>query len=167
MDKVIRFATPDDADRIGEIHIAAWRVAYRGIIPDAHLDSLSVEERVVRWRDILEEKPKIVLVHEQGGRVEGWVSIGPGRDDDATNDGEIYGFYVDPASWRTGVGRVLMENAEVELRSRGFSRLFLWVLKQNDRARRFYESMGYSPDGGTKVITIGGASLPELRYTRK
>lgn len=156
-----------DADRIAEIHVAAWRAAYRGIVPDAYLAAMSVEQRAARWRTIIEATPGSVLACEHDGRIVGWVSIGPGRDDDAETDGEIYALYVDPDFWRGGTGRELMARAEQELRSRGFIQLFLWVLEQNARARRFYESAGYSLDAQTKSITIGEAQLLELRYEKQ
>ena len=34
---MIRFATPRDTGEIAEIHVAAWRAAYAGILPDAVL----------------------------------------------------------------------------------------------------------------------------------
>jgi len=42
---MIRPATPEDARAIAEVHVASWRYAYRGLLPDDVLDRLSVEER--------------------------------------------------------------------------------------------------------------------------
>ena len=41
----IRRATVDDADAIATVHIASWRGAYAGIVPDAFLASLDVAAR--------------------------------------------------------------------------------------------------------------------------
>jgi hypothetical protein len=38
---LIRAAGPEDADFIGEIRVAAWKLAYRGFMPDAFLDALN------------------------------------------------------------------------------------------------------------------------------
>ncbi|HUG09997.1 MAG TPA: GNAT family N-acetyltransferase [Opitutaceae bacterium] len=164
---MIRFATPADADRISEIHVATWRAAYLGIVPDSFLASMSVEEHLARWRSRIEANPKLVFVHERDGQIDGWVSMGAGRDDDANSDGEVYALYVAAESWRKGTGRALMANAEKELWNRGVSRIVLWVLERNDSARFFYESIGYSPDGRTKQITIGDTVLIELRYEKR
>ena len=107
------------------------------------------------------------MVHEEEGRIDGWVSTGPCRDDDAKTGGEIYALYVEPGSWRKGIGRELVAKAEQEFWNRGISRIVLWVLEQNDLARRFYESVGYSPDGQTKEITIADANLLEVRYAKR
>src|SRR5437870_7004792 len=49
----IRDATRADARAIAEIHVAAWRAAYRGLIPDDYLASLSVEKRTAFWETII------------------------------------------------------------------------------------------------------------------
>ncbi|MFI6120860.1 GNAT family N-acetyltransferase [Streptomyces sp. NPDC051064] len=58
--------------------------------------------------------------------------------------------------------------AEVTARARadGFARMSLWVLKENTRARRFYERAGFRPDGTEETFEAGGAVIPELRYVR-
>ena len=49
----IRSATPDDAERLASVHVEAWMSAYRGQVPDAYLDALSVQDRVDVWRESL------------------------------------------------------------------------------------------------------------------
>jgi L-amino acid N-acyltransferase YncA len=107
-----------------------------------------------------------VIVDE--GVVFGWVSIGPIRDTDLNQDfGELYGIYVAPNHLRRSLGWQLCDRAEQELFNSGKSSVSLWVLEQNANARRFYEKRGFSLDGATKIITLGGADLPEIRYVKK
>jgi hypothetical protein len=42
---IIRPAGPEDALGIAAIRAEAWRVAYRGIVPDEYLRTLSIEQR--------------------------------------------------------------------------------------------------------------------------
>jgi GNAT superfamily N-acetyltransferase len=79
--------------------------------------------------------------------------------------GELYALYVASAWWSTGTGRALMGHVLTALRADGYPRAVLWVLADNARARRFYERAGFTPDGGTNVITGLGGVL-ELRYAR-
>jgi RimJ/RimL family protein N-acetyltransferase len=47
----------------------------------------------------------------------------------------------------------------------GYLSITLWVLRDNHRARRFYERAGFAPDGATNVLhRLGGVT--ELRYRR-
>jgi hypothetical protein len=45
----IRPATAEDAAGIAAVHVRSWQVAYRGQLPDALLDSLSVDQRTRWW----------------------------------------------------------------------------------------------------------------------
>jgi GNAT superfamily N-acetyltransferase len=78
---------------------------------------------------------------------------------------ELYALYVHPAWWSTGTGRALMERVLARSASAGYSSITLWVLRDNQRARRFYERAGFAPDGATNVLT-GLGDVLELRYRR-
>ena len=43
----------------------------------------------------------------------------------------------------------------------------LWVLRDNQRAIRFYEKLGYRPGGAQKDISIGGRGFCEVRFQKK
>jgi RimJ/RimL family protein N-acetyltransferase len=47
-----------------------------------------------------------------------------------------------------------------------YAQATLWVLEDNERARRFYEAAGWRADGTAVEDTAGGASLNKLRYRR-
>ena len=48
----------------------------------------------------------------------------------------------------------------------GVENVFLWVLEQNQHARRFYERHGFSFEGERGQLVIEGVPLTELRYLR-
>lgn len=50
---MLRRATIDDADQLGAVHVASWREAYAGILPDDMLTGLSVDARSAMWTKIL------------------------------------------------------------------------------------------------------------------
>jgi GNAT superfamily N-acetyltransferase len=81
--------------------------------------------------------------------------------------GEIAGLYVHPDHWSKRVGHALIIRAEQELLATGWSEAYLWVLRGNDRAVRFYERHGWRADGEEKFGDAGGArGLHELRHFR-
>ena len=163
-----RRATPADAHAIAEISVAGWRAAYRGLMPDAYLDSISVFTREIAWQARLEGdgadlEPAWVAIVD--GEVAGYVSSGPPRDDDIPHSAaEIYAIYVHPAKWRSGAGRALLDVATAEWRARGTDALVLWVLEGNARARAFYEAMGWAADDTRKEFDMGGFATVEVRY---
>jgi GNAT superfamily N-acetyltransferase len=164
----IRVAVDSDARPIAEMHVRTWQVAYRGQVPDDYLDSLSVDQREIGWRQILADDDLSaggVLVLEDEGGIVGFAAVSASRDDDAgPGIGEVGSIYVLPDFWNRGGGRDLMARAVDTLRAAGFSAATLWVLDTNLRARRFYEAAGWVADGTTKVDDRGTFALREVRY---
>jgi L-amino acid N-acyltransferase YncA len=163
----IRPAAAGDAAGIAAVHVGSWREAYRGLLPDAVLDGLDVERSTAGWARLLEDLDggSAVLVAEDG-TVTGFVHLVPTRDDDGNDHtGEITSIYVAPSAWDTGTGRALMAAAVDAARAAGFAALTLWVLRDNARARRFYEAAGWAADG-TKDDVVAGTPVTEVRYRR-
>ncbi len=162
----IREAIAADARACAEVHVEGWRWAYRGLLPDAYLDRLSVEDRERMWREGFEAPGgRVAWVAEAGGRVVGFCVTGPSEDADADRGtAEVYAIYLLPEVVGTGVGRRLFEHAVDDLRRRGFRTATLWVLEANERARRFYERAGWRTDGAVNQERIDRANLPTVRY---
>lgn len=165
-DVAIRAAGPDDAPSIARVRIESWRWAYRGLVPDAVLDAMSVDDSELDWRrTVLAHDGISVFVAEDGAGAVGFVSAGPSRDDAApANTGEIGALYVLRAHTGAGVGAALMRAGEDALRTGGFERATLWVLWANTVARGFYEHRGWTWDGTTSTHQVQCDHLPVVRY---
>ena len=145
-----------------------WQAAYRDILPRDFLAGLSVAAREVAWESILESDPNGAApawVAEGNGRVVGFLSSGPPRDEDVPPPAaEIYAIYVMPEAWRRRAGSALLNAAVDHWRSRGAAMLVLWVLEANARGRAFYDALGWQADGRRQEVTLGGRAIPEVRY---
>ena len=89
-----------------------------------------------------------VIVAELDGEIAGFAAV---------VGGELDGLFVEPDLWGNGIGRTLVDAATNEARKRG---LALSVIA-NPRARRFYESCGFSVEGDEQT-RFG----PALRMTK-
>lgn len=164
-DVTIRRATTDDADTIARIHVASWREAYAGIVPETYLASIDEDVRGQRWRDILGQGGSQTWLAEVDRRTVGFASTGPCRDEDAEpGDQELYSIYLDPETWGRGVARELMRTVLAELPPG--TPMSLWVLADNERAQHFYRRHGFAPDGVEKLEELGGERFTEVRYRR-
>lgn len=161
---MIRKATLEDAASIARVHVSTWRTAYAGIVPDDYLANLSEEQRTKSWRQQLTDGRTIILVAEKNGETIGWAAGGPSRDADGAKDAEVYAIYVSSPHWGGGVGRRLM--AAMEDASPIAQSTTLWVLRDNQRAIRFYERIGYRPDAEQKGIQLGGRVFWEVRFRK-
>ena len=179
---VIRAGSAADAAPIAAVQREAWFAAYAGIIPDEIIDRVTTPDDGARVRQSFRTRPwqRMIVAtpdDEQAGVV-GYASFGPETDvlsapwpHPLTTDGkdgsiaELYALYVHPAWWSTGTGRALMERVLARTTRAGYLSITLWVLRDNHRARRFYERAGFAPDGATNVLErLGGVT--ELRYRR-
>ncbi|MGI5412425.1 N-acetyltransferase family protein [Streptomyces chartreusis] len=166
----IRPMIPDDCDRVAEIRIGGWRSAYRGLIPQSYLDALDVARDAERRRGHFSQGDTSVvdLVAERDGEIVGWACHGPYRDGEArTEDVELYAIYVDPGRYGAGIGHALLQESVRRCTAAGHPRMLLWVLKDNARARRFYERAGFRADGAEEPFEVEGVEVPEVRYARE
>src|SRR5690606_39084422 len=93
-----RAARLGDAEELGALHVAAWQVAYRGLMPDDYLESLDAAARADGWRTMLSgaELGARVVVAEIDGAIAGFAMFGTSRDEDAALDtGELWAINVD------------------------------------------------------------------------
>lgn len=163
---LIRPALPDDATAIGVVHVRAWQAAYRGVMPDEYLDSLSTDQRAAMWRDrIAREDLPPLLVAETEGVVVGFAAYGRERPSpEQTGAGELGAINLDPDHWGKGIGRSLFREVMVALRPLGYREAILWVVPENMRARSLYESEGWRADGGVGSDDVLGVTVTEMRY---
>lgn len=162
----VRPAIPDDAAAIAAVHVRAWQVAYRGLIPDEVLDGLSVEQRQEAWRQAMsgEDSPAVYVAVKDGAVVGFCAAAAPGRDVYAGGDvAEIGAIYVEPDLWRRGIGSALMDAAIDDLRAVGWRWVTLWVLAKNEQARGFYARYGLQPDGAETTHEDSGEREIRLR----
>ena len=161
----IRLAVPDDAADIARVHILGWQTTYRGIIPDAYLESFSFDERTRRWDRLLHDnsRQEFVYVAETDGGVVGFASGGPNRTPELSAfSGELWSIYLLNSYQGQGIGRQLFMQIVARLRADGHESMLLWVLRDNP-ARRFYDRLGGQviKDGSFEV---SGAQIPEVAY---
>ena len=165
----IRLAKKGDAHTIATIHVASWQKIYRNYIPDRVLDKLSVKEREQKWHELISNHVRILVI-EQDNLMVGFASLCPSRDAglDSNICGEISAIYLHPNVWHQGLGKKLCNKALSELEKMGFSEVVLWVLKENNQARKFYESMGFSETRQSKIeLYDKNVNLQEIQYIKK
>lgn len=75
------------------------------------------------------------------------------RDEDLPRFAEIVSIYTIEQYWGGGLGCAMMKTALNKLWNLIF-RCFLWVFKENARARKFYEKFGFALDGTEKTVIL-------------
>jgi ribosomal protein S18 acetylase RimI-like enzyme len=167
----IRVAREADAPAIAAVHVDAWRETYAGVVPDHVLSGLSVNRRTEVWTRIISNpeafNSSTVFVAEREGVVAGFGCCGLQRTENLNAqgyDGEISSIYLLRSFQRCGLGLALMSAMGQELRRRQLQAASLWVLRDNQKACRFYERLGGDIVGDKKDIHEEGVVFVEVAY---
>jgi GNAT superfamily N-acetyltransferase len=163
MVSLVRPAVIGDAAAIARVHVATWRSAYRGLLPDAFLDTLSEARYEERWQRSLANDVARVYVAEDQDEIVAFASGGRERAGEQGYQGELYAIYVLEEAQGRGHGRGLVRAIVGGLRELGLADMIVWVLRDNARARRFYERLG-GVYVRSQPITIGTSLLEEVSY---
>jgi GNAT superfamily N-acetyltransferase len=167
-----RPATEADVARIAEIHVASWRAAYRGLVPDEALDDRTLEKRIGHWKGWRKD-PKLagyrLFVIERDSEVVGFAFAGPSDDGDVDRDTTVNvgALYLDPAARGGGLGGVLLDHVLADFRARGFRTATLYVLTGNDPAKRFYSRLGWTEEPDVVKDCLGdGTPADQVRFRK-
>lgn len=164
----VRTAALSDAEAIGAVHVASWKETYAGILPAAMLAELCVEARSQMWRSVLDPSKGIehvVVVAEVNGQLVGFGSCGAQRDSRLASAGfsaEFGAIYLLRSHQGRGGGRSLLAVMSEKI-SAGHSAASLWVLRENEAARAFYERLG-GIVVGERTETGAHGALVETAY---
>lgn len=158
---MIRYAQFEDISRIAEIIVFGKRVAYRSIFQDdfGSFHQLQVGNLIQEYQ----ENPALInnfLLYDDG-IVKGVINGKDYQDNNRDDEIEVCDFYVEPFFKGQGIGKRLLEYFCEEAARKGKKKVYLWVIKENEIARRFYEQNGFyrnyrtKPVEGTPIIDVG------------
>ena len=159
-------ATVENSTAMGYVHSCSWQKAYRNIIPDEIIDSFTVDQRTKVFVEVIQSRPEEYYLFQVDGQPAGIALLHKSHEETATNlEGEIYAIYFHPDYWGTEATQRGLQFCSDRLKNLGYKQIHIWVLKENQRARKFYEKHGFAFDGNTKEIVIG-IPLLEMRYSK-
>jgi ribosomal protein S18 acetylase RimI-like enzyme len=158
-------AGPGDAEDLARVHVRSWRETYRGLLPDAYLARMSEADFARRFRHALTRPGPNDVTLAAAGRhgLLGYVQGGPSRAGVA-KEAEIATLYVLREAQGLGAGRRLLVGAARALAAQGAVSLAISVLRDNVRARGFYEHLGGEAEAPRPERGPGGALLHEVTY---
>ena len=150
----------DNKLEISRIYEESWKFAYQNILPQRYLESIPAGQ----WIPHLEKEEMHHLVMIENDLFIGTASYCKARTEDVDYCGEIVSIYLLPAYIGRGYGYNLFKAAMGELIHSGYRKIVLWVLEENQRARKFYEKAGFASASHEIEEVIGGKKLKELQY---
>lgn len=179
---IVEASTPAHFAAMSEIHALGWWAAYQEAVP---LDWMEEHITPTRWVDTFADYARTprhhgLLLYRDDTPV-GCITCGPARIGDQNHGGgmqvhfdasgyqgwgEVISFYTHPQETGKGYGSLLMDRAKEQLKADGFQQAYVFVLRENQGARRFYARHGFSWDGTHQDIPFPHDTVcVDLRYT--
>jgi ribosomal protein S18 acetylase RimI-like enzyme len=157
-------AGPSDAEELARVHVTSWRETYRGLLADAFLARMSEPGFTRRFRRALSDPGEGVTL--AGADRYGLVGYAQGAASrrGVPGEAEIQTLYVLRQAQGEGLGQRLMTETARALAAQGFTSLMISVLRDNIRARGFYEHLGGEPETARQEPGPGGRLLYEVAY---
>ncbi len=162
---MIREATTADAPGMARVHVDTWHTTYRGLVPDAYLESLTYGDKQRMWERALnnpDRQSSIYVAESDDGEIAGFVAGGPTRTAGIDYVGELYSIYILKVYQGAGLGRRFVETLVEGMLKVGIRSMTLWVLAGNP-AERFYIAIG-GQEIHRQPFELSGALLEEVCY---
>ncbi|MGT2757492.1 GNAT family N-acetyltransferase [Streptococcus ovuberis] len=142
-----------DIPQKAAIQLAIFKETYRDLVADDYLNALSLPQLMERTRDKLETETTFLAWMNQ--ELIGFITC----RQVSVDEGEISAIGVLASYQKQGIGSLLLETGRKHLSN--CSRIFLWVLVDNNRAIAFYNNQGFALSGKQKILTMGKPLLAE------
>jgi len=146
MDKIIniRKVKVGDANTLAFIQTESWKSAFNRILSKEDLDRYTDMNRAITlYSKLLNENIGngfILTIDENPHCIAYWDKT---RDDEMEGYSEIICIHSLCDNWGKGYGTEMMNHILRDIKNSGFSKVMLWVFKENHRARKFYEKHGF------------------------
>ena len=135
----------EDIPAIARIKVDGWKSAYRGIIDDDFLDSLTYNVQIKRFTDGEDSVQGIVAIDEESKQIVGFSTFGKRQDLSEglpQYDCELHAMYVSPDRKGKGIGKRLLSEVLKQQRENDHKKMLLWCFKKNLPTIEFYKKTG-------------------------
>ena len=135
---IIRLATVEDAYAIKDIHLNAYKISYRGFLPDDVLDAMHIDDEAInKTKKYLAETECHVV--EESGKIIAFAYISYPE----TDVFEINAIYVHPNHQRVGAGSLLIDKICEDKKNKNLKRCVVWTMKYGP-SLPFYYKKGFT-----------------------
>lgn len=159
---IIRPLKKEDVVGAASIKINGWKEAYKGIVDDNHLESLSLEEQTKKFEKCIGDNNFIVAV--LNNEVVGFCRFVFDNSFSSNIDYidcELSAIYVHPNLKGKGIGTKMFNHVLKEFYNNDKETMILWCLKNNFNSIEFYKHMG-GEIKELKLAQIGNKEYEEV-----
>lgn len=165
--EIRRYDGEEDLRRAVEVHNRAWRVGFRGIVPQDVIDDQlrgTDDAALAVLEQEIDDEPGPFGVAEVDDKVVGFVRLHYGGTFQFVPriGAEVVDLVVDPAHWRDGIGTALLKTG-VDWLPQTVEGVSAQVLADNERARSFLEANDLALED-TETVELAGEPFEHAVY---
>ena len=142
--EICKMTTENEMDEKGYVHWKSWHETYTGIMPSDYLDNVTLEKCV----SMAHKFPQNTLLLKVNHKTVGFSCIRKSSDGN-----EIVAIYLLEEYHGKKLGYELMKKTASQFANS--DPIVLWVLKENEKAIRFYKRFGFEFNGNEKACPFG------------
>ncbi|MBQ7077843.1 MAG: GNAT family N-acetyltransferase [Lachnospiraceae bacterium] len=144
MSVMIRKVMQGDEERLAHIQTESWKAAFSDILDEETLAKCAdIEKTTSMYKWLLDEhiaNGYILFVDDKPHCISYWDEA---RDEEFKGKAEIVCIHSLPDNWHKGYGSKMMDEVLKDIKAAGYKEAYLWVFKDNARAKSFYEAKGF------------------------
>ena len=139
----IQLAEAKHVPLITDLYVRSWKRAYKGLLNQPYLDSLSYEDKFKKWSEYITKPGQGAFVAMDGEKMLGFVSFMPYHPYyPIDNCFYLDSLHVEPECHGQGIGTALIERVLEEGRKGGYPQMGICVVRGNENALNLYLKMG-------------------------
>ena len=163
MEAIIRKVQQGDANVLAYIQTESWRAAFAGILDTETLAKCTNIDRATEmYLRLLEKDIGNGYILSADGKPHCIAYWDAARDAEFVGKAELICIHSLPDNWHKGFGSQMMDRVINDIKEAGYSEVVLWVFRENQRARAFYEAKGFRP----KDISKSAFDTEEILYSK-
>lgn len=164
MEYIIERARLGDEGTLAFIQTESWKAGFKDILPPETLEryTTQLDKATAMYRRMLERNVEygyLLKVEGEPHCIAVWSAT---RETDMPGYAELICIHSLQSRWRKGYGTKMMERVLADIAQAGYEKVMLWVFEENARARGFYETLGFAPNGRVKT----GFEAAEVCYEK-
>lgn len=140
-----------DEENLAYIQTESWKNAFKNILsPEVLVKCTDISKATMMYRRLLEQNIGNGYMLKVDGKPHCIAWWDAAREKNMSEYAELICIHSLPNQWRKGYGSKMMEVVLNDISVTGYSKVMLWVFKDNMRARCFYEAHGFITKGTIK-----------------
>lgn len=137
---IIRPAKQSDIEKIAELYIKNHNEAYKGLLPDAYFERLTLNYAKEKWNAYLDTAGRIIRV---AYNEEDFLGFTAGmKDEELTDTWYLDSLHITEKARGKGIGTALIKTMMKYAAENNYLKMSVCIVKGNDKAGNLYKKLG-------------------------